>query len=316
MSVNWVGSGTFPVPVGSSRIGWRGAGTIPMWEAYGANNIGDGTIPVWVGSGSMSRTGWSGSGRLTVPTNTGVLLCGNVFSGAGFFPKFIGAGQSLGCSGSGAGNIPSWRGAATALAEYLLSGSGIIPAPSGSGHLLALILTGAGNVPVFYGRGYLRGVPISTIYNTLVLNASHKAVSEYINFPFNSLCVFNDKSLGANSTGIFELSGNTDNGVDIYAEIESAIFDMANKGYLTKAQYAYMTYRSDGEIVLVLGLGEDDTWESLPFPVEDKLHEGRVKIAKGIKERFISFGIKNKSGSDFDIDKLRILVQSLTDRIK
>ena len=77
------------------------------------------------------------------------------------------------------------------------------------------------------------------IYECYVLNTPKFYPSMYSGFEFNSFCVFENRAFGANDTGIFELTGSTDNGATIHsgAILSGTDFGSPNqkrfrKGYL------------------------------------------------------------------------------------
>jgi hypothetical protein len=144
------------------------------------------------------------------------------------------------------------------------------------------------------------------------VNVENRAVTEYLNYSFNSLAKINGIFYGARDDGIWKLEGNKDNGLEINAEILSGVFDFW-AGVKTKPRKAWLTFRADGRVVLYVVRDEKEVWEE-EFPglyFLEKIGEAGTTIAKGIKERFLAFGIKNKGGSDFEIDSLRILVDKL-----
>ena len=161
--------------------------------------------------------------------------------------------------------------------------------------------------------GFGRDIPITILYKGVAMNASHFAVSEYKDFSFNSFAYFNGQYLAANADGIFTLGGAKDNGKDIDARIELPPVDFG-EGFIKRAREAWLTYRADGQLVLVLRLDEHETWESALELVGNKSHEERTKIARGIKNRFIGFGIRNQAGCDFDLESLRVLVDPIQRR--
>jgi len=187
------------------------------------------------------------------------------------------------------------------------------------------VLGGIGFVEIF-GRGAMeiplpqmigagRIIPVTILYKGLAMNASHFAITEYKDFLFNSFAYFNGVYLGANSQGIFALGGNSDNGKKIDSLVELPRVDFG-AGFIKRARDAWLTYRSDGELILFLRLDEHETWESALQLPQGRSHEERVKIARGVKNRFIGFGIKNEMGCDFDIESLRVLVEPVQRRTR
>jgi hypothetical protein len=184
-------------------------------------------------------------------------------------------------------------------------------------------LTGVGFVQII-GRGAMEfplprmtgaglAIPITILYKGIAMNASHFAISEYKDFPFNSFAYFNGQYLGANSNGIFVLGGNKDNAKEISASIELPPVDFG-ESFIKRAREAWLTYRADGQLTLVIRLDEHETWESALELVNIKSHEERVKIARGIKNRFLAFGLRNEAGCDFDIESMRVLVDPIQRR--
>lgn len=65
---------------------------------------------------------------------------------------------------------------------------------------------------------------------TIVMNAKNRAVTEYTNYCFNSLCKFMGNYLGADSTrGIMQLSGSDDDGTPIAAKAKTATVDIGKR---------------------------------------------------------------------------------------
>ena len=187
-----------------------------------------------------------------------------------------------------------------------------LPVLSGVG-LIEVIGRGTMDFPLprMTGSGLI--VPITILYKGLAMNASHFAVTEYRDFPFNSFAYFNGQYIGANAEGIFTLGGNKDNGKNIDAKIELPPVDFGER-FIKRARDAWLTYRADGQLTLVIRLDEHETWESALELVGTKAHEERVKIARGIKNRFLAFGLRNEAGCDFDVESLRVLVDPIRRR--
>jgi len=165
----------------------------------------------------------------------------------------------------------------------------------------ALIMTG----DQFFAARYIKG---------LVMNMSHFAVSDYIGYDFNSLAYFNGKFLGANSQGIFSFGGNKDNGLNINARAKMPVLD-SYQGILKKARDVWLTCRTDGQMMLVIQIGEEDYYDDL-FEATGRAQEYRCKLPKGIDERFLAFELRNVDGSDFDTNNLRFTTDGLVTRRK
>ena len=263
--------------------------------------------------------GQVGTGRLlfSVP-----VMDGNGYSsviGRGtmlFSPMVMSSGGKVSVIGEGrmSFSLPVSNG--HGYAGIVGNGRMIFPLPVLSGKAFVEIFgTGGMDFPLPQMIGAGRIIPLTILYKGLAMNASHFAVTEYKDFPFNSFAYFNGVYLGANSQGIFALGGNSDNGKKIDSLVELPPVDFG-AGFIKRARDAWLTYRADGQLVLVLRLDEHETWESALQLPQGRSHEERIKIARGIKNRFIGFGIRNEMGCDFDIESLRVLVEPVQRRTR
>lgn len=157
---------------------------------------------------------------------------------------------------------------------------------------------------------------LNQIFKGFVMNTTHFAVSDYLDYAFNSFAYFNGEFLGANQNGIFKLGENgKDDGQPINARVGMPVLD-AYAGILKKARDVWLTCRTDGQLMLVVQLGEHDYYTDVFTRTDEKAHEDRAKLPKGFKERFLAFEIKNVDGADFDIDGLRLTVDQLRRRVR
>jgi hypothetical protein len=151
-------------------------------------------------------------------------------------------------------------------------------------------------------------VPITYLRKAIVMHLFGHAVTEYKNFNFNSLAHFKEHFLGANENGLFILGGKDDLGVPIQADIRTGIHDLASDGVIKLPKEAWIGYRTNGQLELDIEVDENKA----PYPytfdkTSQRITEARSTLGKGLKERFYTFILKNISGSDFDLESLRIL---------
>ena len=148
------------------------------------------------------------------------------------------------------------------------------------------------------------------------------AMSRYDNFPFNSLAVVNGTLMGAGPGGVFALTGDTDAGVAIQAEIVGDWTDRIQgpKGTepdpkLKRPRYVYLNTRVDGVLAFVLGCledgGEVDYSYSLPDITALGFVNNRAPLGRGIRSRYLRPVIRNVSGADFEINDGTVVVDSL-----
>ncbi len=149
---------------------------------------------------------------------------------------------------------------------------------------------------------------------TIVSNTRNFAISEYTNFGFNSMCKFNGKYLYANSNGIYEGGGGNDDGAQIHASYKTGAIDT----YTTEIQRlrnCYLIFRSDGDIQL-FSVGDEINARAyyISSSVGSTIHERRVKLERGIRDRHFNFGISNINGSSLEVDSAKILSEPIKKR--
>ncbi len=157
----------------------------------------------------------------------------------------------------------------------------------------------------------------STDYVGLLTNTDTTALSSYSNFPFNSMAVLGDNVYAASDTGIYQLTGNTDDSTEIQAKIKTGLNDFGTD-MLKRFESAAVGYTSDGELVLKTSTSQagaaKEKWYKLKAQTADYAREGVIKIAKGTKARYWQLEIENIDGADFDLSTLRLYPIMLTRR--
>ena len=145
----------------------------------------------------------------------------------------------------------------------------------------------------------------------------NQAISTYSNYNFNSIACFNGTYLGATDTGIYPLTGDTDNGTDIDASIKTGSMNFGDT-IIKYARDVWITFRSDGNLTLSIFVDEDTTTtiQKQTTIVSDTIIEERLKPPRGLRGRFYTVELKNLSGADFDIDSLNMLVESIHRKVR
>jgi hypothetical protein len=151
-------------------------------------------------------------------------------------------------------------------------------------------------------------------YLAWVMNTETYGVTNYENFRFNSMCGFNGAYYATDGTKIYRLDGQTDDGTAIDAEISLGASDFGS-AFLKRMERAYLGLRADGQMVLKVITDEKaEDWYTLES-VPSALGESHVKIGKGLKARYWRLALRNKGGSDFTLDSLRLLPLKLSRRV-
>lgn len=144
------------------------------------------------------------------------------------------------------------------------------------------------------------------------------AITNYQNFPFNSLTECDGRYFGATDTGIYELVGDDDDGTEIDAWIRTGLIDFGTSQE-RRIPAVYMGYRSDGTVVLKAVVTQDGTkkeyWYELTEQTAGAFRNGRIKLGRGLKSRYWQFEIHNKDGADFALGDIEFLPVQITRRI-
>ncbi len=153
----------------------------------------------------------------------------------------------------------------------------------------------------------LSSVSANTLLKTVVMNTLTKGVSEYEDFGFNSYALFDGKYLGADGVGIFELTGETDNGTAIDAEYMTGDVDFNKQTVEFRPFDTYIHLKSPGDIILLLQGEQDNTTLSereIPGSGHSLLFSWREKFGKNLDWRVVRAGMKNKNGADFEVREM------------
>jgi hypothetical protein len=171
------------------------------------------------------------------------------------------------------------------------------------------------NVLTVQTRAYNGSAP-----ECVVMNTKNFAVTEYVNYGFNSMARFNGAELIADQNGIYEAdASDTDNaGVDDYsikAHIKTGRVDVY-KNTKHVLRNAWLNYQTDGSVQVVSRADKKATrYYTLTYnSALDGINERRVKFERGIKNRFFDFKIQNIIGSQLEIDKLTIMLEPIVSK--
>lgn len=149
---------------------------------------------------------------------------------------------------------------------------------------------------------------------TLRLNNKNRAVTQYTNFNFNSVCEFNGKLLATSPDGLYELEEqNTDDGteIDAYMTFPNTDFGMANN---KRIRTVYVGYTTNGELALTVEDDEEnETTYTLPINKNQKQNVSKLNAGRNYnKGCYYQLKISNTDGCYFDIDFIKLIVIVLT----
>lgn len=140
----------------------------------------------------------------------------------------------------------------------------------------------------------------------IALNLKRLAPTQYRNYDFNSMCVFNGLPIAAGSDGIYSLEdAEKDNGTNIASLVEfptSDFGDMVAKRF----RKLYIGYETSGSLTLSWTVDDTTTGSAVlsARKVGQKQHRGIVSMSRAYKGSYWMFKIENAAGCDFSIDMI------------
>ena len=298
MAVNGVGVFQLPIPIILGADKPSGVFNIPMFEVSGVGYTTGGPfsipIPVVYGTGRCEAP--VGLFRVPVPSITAHGYAGVLGTGIFNVPVVEVSGGQILLRGTGTFTIPQF------VINTITPGHGV-----GSVTL---------PVPIYSGFGTL--VPISKVYRGIAMNINNQAISTYSNFNFDSLAYFNGSYYGVNNHGIYKLGGGKDNLTrDIISKIKTGSMNFGD-GTIKYLRDSWLTFRSDGhiQVTFLADENEDITSVSQTQLVADNVREEKLKCGRGLKGRFYTMVIENMSGSNFNIEQVGIMIESIRKKLR
>ena len=163
--------------------------------------------------------------------------------------------------------------------------------------------------PSLSSYAVLVGSPSKYTISFTPFNLAHTV---YSNYNFNSYFNIGTRFFGVTSTGVYEITGKTDNAAEIASEVTLPIsmFDTQEKKSCSDA-ILYM--RADGDVEVVAIVNEQEQREGFIINFDDKegLHRRRVKIPKGLNGTTWGFKIRSVSGSSFGVNNFEAFLSKL-----
>lgn len=171
-------------------------------------------------------------------------------------------------------------------------------------------ITAADAIQMIFGPTVTEDIEIGAAFispgnsvTTWALNPRAGAVTEYTNYDFNSFAKNGRSYLGAADDGLYRLDGDTDDGTDIIAELQSGMLQMAGSRF-SSFKAIYVGMRGAGDFVLKLDAGDGRTY-TYNFTSKD-METTRVRLGKGLRARYFSFTLTS-TGSDFDLQDIEFV---------
>lgn len=136
------------------------------------------------------------------------------------------------------------------------------------------------------------------------VNLKNKGASN-TTLAFNSMCRFGDIYLGADSTGLYQLTGANDDGSNISSYIKTGKFDLGTER-LKSIRYFYFGLETTGAMQLTVYVdGVEKLTRAIKYPGAGR-QTVRVKIPRGLKGRYWEFKLANTDGCSFVLYSVQI----------
>jgi hypothetical protein len=146
------------------------------------------------------------------------------------------------------------------------------------------------------------------VFEGWAINLSTNAISRYTGYNFNSF----GGNLGANSQGIFELTGTTDNGLPINSYVETGKLDFGSS-YMKRATDFYMGV--DGGVTHLTATTEGSS-AKYRLAQTTQLANVKADMARGAKGRYWTFKLENVEGSVAKVHDMEVVVKQLSRRVR
>lgn len=155
----------------------------------------------------------------------------------------------------------------------------------------------------------------SEALSAIALQVENQTLTTYTGFAYNSFARVAGKNLAASGAGLFELVGDTDNGVPIDATVTLGVTDFGSS-YVKALDRLYVGYRSLVDMALDVRT-DDAVTNAYVLPISDQtgLATQRVKVGKGLAGRYWQFTLRNIGGNDFTFDTIDVKSAQLARRI-
>ena len=170
---------------------------------------------------------------------------------------------------------------------------------------------------VYSGDAIIESAIISVAYcgpdnttTTWVMNTRTNALTQYVNWAFNSFASMGRKYIGAAADGLYELDGERDNTTNISAYIAGGLTQM-NGAKFAGLKGVYMGVRGQGDYLLKLVTGDGREY-IYAFVSQPNFMTTKVRTGKGLRSRYIQWELIS-NGPDFDLDTIEF-VPMISDR--
>lgn len=145
-------------------------------------------------------------------------------------------------------------------------------------------------------------------FTSWCLNMANGALSEYSNYVFNSFAQLDDKWIGGNDSGLYELLGTDDDGEKIISRLQSGLIQAVGSRFMG-FKAAYLGFRGQTnveplEFILRIETGDGKQYDYQVLA--NNMQTTKVNVGKGIRTRYWSFELIS-TGQDFDLESVEFV---------
>ncbi len=138
------------------------------------------------------------------------------------------------------------------------------------------------------------------------LNLKRVAPTQYRNFNFNSMCVFQGQPLATSVDGLYSLDdADDDDGTDIDSYVE---FPTSDLGQLVAKRFRkmYIGYETSGSITVTVKVDGaiEQSYTLSSDQVGQIQHRGILPMSRSQKGVYWIFKVENVDGADFSVDNI------------
>lgn len=161
------------------------------------------------------------------------------------------------------------------------------------------------------------GVDDNEDYQAWVLNTDSLGVTQYTNFPFDGLTSHGGRSFGLTATGLYELTGDDDDGAPIEALLRTGLTDFGTS-YRKALPRAYLYLAQDGGVYLRVTTEwagkRRQVWYTVTGRPSADAALRRVKLSRGLRGTSWQFEIANIDGGALDLRGAEVVPMVLSKR--
>lgn len=133
-----------------------------------------------------------------------------------------------------------------------------------------------------------------------------RGLSQYLGWPFTSMAQIGDTYFGAGPDGLYQIGGDTDDGVDIDCRIETPTFDGGAVNQ-KRIRSIYLGGKFSGEMILTALDDEDNEREyAVGSPEASNQRSLKVPVGRDGKGRYWQVRLENEDGADFSVDTIDV----------